>query len=233
MLLRVRGLKLRLNSKEILRGVNLDIDREEIHVLFGPNGAGKSTLLKAIMGIPPYDKVEGEILFEEKDIRNLKPYERALLGISMSYQNPPPLSVKLSYLLSKIQEKYGPTSTSASDVIPHYLLGREAFSSFSGGEAKRVELGITLLQKPKLAMLDEPDSGVDVDSIKAVASFIEKLRESGAAILLVTHTGYVTDYLRRVDKAHIMLKGEIVCEGSFEEIYRRVLREGYASFRRD
>ena len=232
MLLEVKDLSLKLGSKSILRNVSLEIDKGEVHVLFGPNGAGKSTLLKAIMGIPPYDKVEGKIVFDGKDITKLKPYERALLGISLSYQHPPPINVKLAYLLKKVREKYGSSNEMVESIIPSYLLGRDAFLTFSGGESKRVEMGISLLQSPKLALLDEPDSGVDVDSIKVIAHSIDMLREKGAAILLVTHLGYVTGYLRKIDRAHVIIRGSIVASDEFEEIYRRVIREGYSSFLR-
>ena len=229
-LLRVENLVVETSGEpraRVLNGVSLGVGRGEVHVLFGPNGAGKSTLLKAIMGLPQYRVVEGRVVFEGKDITKAKPYERAAMGIAMAYQAPPAVPVRLGYLAEKLVERFGGDLRDVSSLELEHLLDRNLHEGFSGGESKRVELGLTLLQRPKLAMLDEPDSGVDVDSLERVAEVVKELAERGTSLLIVTHLGHIAQKLEEVDAAYVMVGGRIVLEGDFEEVYEAVMRHGY------
>ncbi len=232
MLLEVENLSVEVNGRIVVRGVNLAVERGEIHALLGPNGSGKTTLLRAIMGLPGYNVVEGRVLFEGRELNGLKPYERARLGIALMHQNPRPLSVKLSRLVREIGKRYGTSLDVLGDFALDSLMEREAFKGFSGGEAKKAELALTILQRPKLAMLDEPDSGVDLESLKLVGKAINKLAEEGAGILLVTHTGAIIEYLRRVARAHVIVHGRIVATGDVETLLEAVKRRGYAALAR-
>jgi len=233
MLFEVRGLKVLVENVTVIRNVSFSIRRGEIHLLMGPNGAGKSTLLRALMGLSSYKVVRGEIFLEGKPIKDLKPYERAMLGIALAHQNPPKIKVRANYLLERLFKKYHDDDRGScyleelvNDFDVSHLLNRELYSGFSGGEVKRFELLTVVLQRPKVCLLDEPDSGVDVDSIRRLAGVISKLAEAGAAILLVTHTGYITRYLEHVDKLHVMMSGELVYSGDVS-ILPKLLEIGY------
>lgn len=232
MLLKVEGASIELNGRRVVQGVNIEVKRGEIHVLLGPNGSGKTTLLRAIMGLPGYNLVEGRILFEGRELNGLKPYERARLGIALMHQNPRPLDVKLSHLAREIARKYGSPLDALREFALDSLMEREAFRGFSGGEAKKAELALTILQRPKLAMLDEPDSGVDLESLKLVGKAINRLAEDGAGVLLVTHTGAVIEYLRKVAKAHVIVRGRIAMSGDVETLLEAVKRKGYEALAR-
>ncbi|MCD6562973.1 MAG: ABC transporter ATP-binding protein [Thermoproteales archaeon] len=225
MLLKISDLTVAIEKKIILHKINLKINEGEIHVIFGPNGSGKSTLLKSIMSIPPYEIVSGKILLDNEDITYLKSYEKARKGIAIAYQTPPPIEIKTKYLLKKLQEKY--KNDYKPEIIPKNLYERNIFVGFSGGESKKTELGLILLQKPRVALLDEPDSGVDVDGIKDVAKVINKLRDMGSAIMLVTHQGFITKYIDNIDKAYVLINGKIVFSGDFLTVYRKIITEGY------
>ncbi|RLE87407.1 MAG: ABC transporter ATP-binding protein [Thermoprotei archaeon] len=227
-LLELRNLHVAVAGRRVVKGINLEIERGELHILMGPNGSGKSTLLKAIMGIPGYTVVEGEIMFEGRDMRDLKPHERARMGIAMAYQSTRPIGVTLSRLIRELCRLYGTSPADVSGLGLEELLNRELHKGFSGGESKRVELALTILQRPKLALLDEPDSGVDLESIRVVGKAINRLVERGAAVLLVTHTGIVAEYLRRVDEAHVMIDGRIVASGELPHLLREVRAKGYS-----
>ncbi len=225
MLLEIKDLSVAIDKHIILQEINLEVDKNEIHVIFGPNGSGKSTLLKSIMSIPPYQIISGKIMLENEDITYLKIYEKAMKGIALAYQIPPPIEIKTSYLLKKLQEKY--RNDYKPEIIPKSLYERKIFVGFSGGESKKTELGLILIQKPKVALLDEPDSGVDVDGIKDVAKIITDLRNKGTAIILVTHQGFITRYIDDIDKAYILINGRIVFTGRFLDVYKKIITEGY------
>ncbi|MHA1593893.1 MAG: ABC transporter ATP-binding protein [Candidatus Baldrarchaeia archaeon] len=229
-LLEVRDLSVRAGGKEILHGVNLSIREGDVGVLMGPNAAGKSALLKTIMGDPRYEIVRGSILFNGVKINDLKPYERVKLGIALAFQNPPRIGIKLGYFIDKLSEEFGSNADSVIDELGiRQLVGRELFHGFSGGEMKKTELFITLLQRPRLALLDEPDSGVDIDSLSVIASMINRLIDAGSSVLLVTHTGHILRYLRRLDVIHVMINGKIVYSGD-PSIMEKILRYGYEKF---
>jgi len=228
----VENLVAGINSTVVLKGVNLEINRGEIHVIVGPNAVGKSTLLAAIMGLSHVKILKGKIVFEGKDITNLKPFERARLGISLGYQIPPEFrGVKLRTLVEEVAGKYG--CMKYMDTLIDFLdlrdlLDREAFRGFSGGERKRAELLLTFLQKPKLAMLDEPDSGVDIESIKLIGEAIKFAKnELNTSILLVTHTGEILREIGRIDSTHVLYDGRIVYSGSSEEVFEKIRKHGF------
>jgi len=217
----------------LLRNIDLRINDGEVHVLMGPNGSGKSTLLKTIMGIPPYEVVRGSIKFMGKDITKLKPYERAKMGIGLAFQSPPRIYVKANYIVELMTRKFRTQRIPYSRFGIQHLIERNLYEGFSGGEIKRMELYITLIQRPKLALLDEPDSGVDVDSLSIIAEGIKELIENRSAVLLVTHLGYILKFigLEVVNRLHVMIDGTIVYSGNAEKALEIILSEGYDAFR--
>jgi len=231
-LLSVKRLRVAADSKVILKGVNLEVGSGEVHVLFGPNGSGKSTLLKTLMGLPPYRVLAGKIIFNDVDIKDLPPNERATMGIALAFQNPPSIPIKLDYFARRVAMKFNSNLELLKELNLDGLLPRRLHKGYSGGESKRAELALALLQKPKLLMLDEPDSGVDVDSLKDVAKAINNAMSKGTAILLVTHFGHIAELLRKVDRAHVMLDGEIVYTGGLEDVLGNLKRKGYSFFRK-
>ncbi len=234
-ILEVSNLTVEVGGKIVVKNANIEIERGEISVLLGPNGSGKTTMLKAIMGLSDYKIVEGKILLDSVDITSLPPWERARMGLALSYQNPPPLPIKMGMLLERISKIYGKevniTNAVNQTVITH-LLERNAFSGFSGGEIKRSELTTILLSKPKVALLDEPDSGVDVESVRKIAKLIDQLAEEGTGILLVTHVGLLARYLRRLGKGYVMMRGIVSPGGDARKILKIVLNEGYENLYR-
>jgi len=231
-LLRVERLRVSVGGREVLRGLDLMIRNQEVHVLFGPNGSGKSTLLATIMGLPRYEVKEGRVLLLGRDITKLKPFERAKLGIAMAFQNPPRVNVKLGYILERLVKKYDDGILNELNALGiAHLLKRNLHHGFSGGEIKRVEMLLTLLQRPRVALLDEPDSGVDVDSLNIIGKVINKLIDEGASILLVTHMGHILRYIEHVDLAHVLIDGRIVYTGEPKEVLNIVLKKGYSFFK--
>jgi len=222
--------KVQGHDKYILKGVDLSIGKGEVHVLMGPNGSGKSTLLKTIIGMPQYKIARGTILFMGKEVNNLKPYERAKMGIGIAFQSPPRIRVKTEYLIKLITTKFRTRLLPYEEYGISHLVSRDLYNGFSGGEMKRTEMYLTILQRPKLALLDEPDSGVDVDSLALIAKGIEQLMEEGASILLVTHLGYILKYLDVVTKLHVMINGKIVYSGEPEKALDLILTHGYSYF---
>ncbi len=219
-----------IQEKEIVKGINLKIGKNELHVLMGPNASGKTTLLKTIIGDKRYKILKGKIIFNKKDITNLEPFERVKAGIVLAFQHVPKISVKTYYFLEKLSEKF-----ESKEILEKYLeilnlkylLDRELFKNFSGGEIKRVELLISLLQKPKILMLDEIDSGVDIDSIKTISKVLNELK---ASVLLVTHTGQILKYVKKIDFVHVMINGKVVESGK-KDLAKKVLKYGYEIFK--
>ncbi len=229
-LLKLKNLVVGVDGREVVHVEDFSLAKGEVHFLFGPNGAGKSSLLRAIMGLPKYEVKKGSILFEGEDITSKKAYERARMGIALAYQTPPPLQVRFQYVAKLMARKYRSRLDELSGLHLENLLHRKLHNGFSGGESKRAELGIVLLQKPKLAMLDEPDSGVDLDSMELVAGAINKLIKNGCTVLVVSHTGFIAWKMKRIDRASVMIDGRIVYRGKFEEVYEIIAKEGYRRF---
>jgi len=228
-LLIVEDLHASIMGRRVLNGVSLEVPPGEVHLLLGPNAAGKTTLLSAIMGLPHVEVLRGRILLDGEDITGLPPWERARRGLALAFQIPPEFrGVKLRAILEKIAERYG-TVDAFDEVVSSLrlngLLEREAFRGFSGGERKRAELAALLLQAPRAALLDEPDSGVDIESVGIIASAIRALAERGAAVLVVTHTEFLAG---RIDgRAHLLVGGRIALSGPASKLLSEVKERGF------
>jgi len=241
MLLQVNNLVAKLSEEEkvILKGVHLEIGRGEVHAIMGPNGSGKSTLANVIMGNPKYEVVSGDILFEGESILDLRTDERAQKGIMMTFQNPYEIEgVKLDQLLLIAYRKlHGEDKTFfqldkemkslLNDVsLPSEFLERFVNLGFSGGERKKGEILQARFLKPKLLILDEIDSGLDVDALRIVAEQINKLKEDGTSLLIITHYARILNYLD-VDKVHVYVDGKVAMTGDKSLAYE-VEETGYA-----
>jgi Fe-S cluster assembly ATP-binding protein len=192
---KVEGLSVAVGGSPLLSDISFSLSRGEILYVLGPNGAGKTSLLKAIMSIPGYEVIRGRILLEGEDVTNLKPFEKAQKGLALAFQTPPRLhGVRVEALLTYICKHTGcDVHEVAKTVGIEHLLDREV-GRLSGGESKRVELATVLAQRPKVALIDEPDSGVDVESLSVVAQGLKQLA-SEAALVIVTHGAHIARYL--------------------------------------
>lgn len=235
-LLEVIDLTVKIADQILLSNVNLTVAPGEIHVVFGPNGSGKSTLIKAIMGLPPYKVTSGDICFQGESILNLGINERAQLGIGLSFQQPPAVrGVSLSVLGKALglDQKRIETEVAALEMDSH--VDRGLNDGFSGGEQKRSELLQLLLQRPKLLLLDEPESGVDVDSLKLLTTVIRRLFQKDIPIrdrtvggIIVTHTGSVLKHLHAT-QGYILIDGQITCSGVPLDIFDQISEHGFAN----
>lgn len=237
-ILRVVNLSVEVDGKKILKNVNLFIKPGETFVLFGPNGSGKSTLLNAIIGNPVYRVVSGRIIFKKVDITNLPTNERVKLGIGISFQNPPKISgVKLIDVLRYCANVGGYSEERILELAKKMrmadLLHREINIGFSGGEIKRSELLQLMLLNPDLILLDEPDSGVDLENVALIGDAINELLERDKdeesrkkSGVIITHQGYILDYVD-ADYAAILYNGRIACIGEPNEILDQIRNKGY------
>ncbi len=232
-MLEIKNLYVETNGKEIIKGLNLKINKGEVHVLMGPNGSGKSTLSYALMGHPKY-KVKGSILFEGKDITDMPVDERAKLGIFLSFQYPMEVQgVQLSNFIriasgnSDFQGFRKELSENMSMLkMDSAFSTRYLNDGFSGGEKKRSEILQMAMLKPKLAILDETDSGLDIDALKAVANGINTVKQSvKPGILLITHYKRILNFVKP-DYVHIISDGKIVKSGG-SELVDKLEEEGY------
>jgi Fe-S cluster assembly ATP-binding protein len=236
-LLVVSDLHVDVDGRNILRGVNISIDLGEIHVLLGPNGSGKTTLVNAIIGNPKVRIVKGKIYFKGRDITDMPMYERVKMGIGVSFQHPPRIrGVKLKDLLLKIASRLGrevDVEKIASLVRMVDFLDRDVNVGFSGGELKRSEILQLLIQSPELILLDEPDSGVDVENLTVIANAINEMcgmnvkpSMRSKSALLITHLGYILNYVK-ADRAHVLVNGRIACSGKPNEILKQITEHGF------
>ena len=224
-LLRCRSLSAAVEEKSILSEINLEVPRGEVHVLMGPNGAGKSTLGHVLMGDPVYDITAGEIVFDGEDITELSPEKRSKAGLFLSFQAPVEIpGVPLRSFLRAIVEAKGQKLKNKQfrkkieeladtlDMDRAYL-DRELGVGFSGGEKKKVEMLQLLLLEPKLAILDETDSGLDVDALSVVSRGMELYQKTcDGTLLVITHNTRILERLD-VDRVHVMVQGRLVAEG--------------------
>ncbi len=240
-LLEIKDLYVKAEDKEILKGINLNINEGEIHVIMGPNGSGKTTTANAILNNPSYHKANGKIIFDGEDITNLKTDEIARKGIFMSFQLPeeiPGVSVTnfLKYAKNKVSGK--PVKIfEFKDELKRYMeelnmnsenMERSLNVGFSGGEKKKNEILQMLVLNPKLAILDETDSGLDVDAIKTVSKGIKMFKNDNNAVLIITHNTKILQSLK-VDYVHVLVDGKIVKTGS-QELAREIEDNGYSSY---
>ncbi len=232
-MLKIENLHVEVEGKEILKGVSLAIPEGETHIVFGPNGSGKSTLMMAIMGFPIYKVTKGKIIFKGQDVTNLPINCRAKLGMGTSFQNPPTVKgVKLNDLLKKIAREDSVYQDYQERLNTNRFLERDLNAGLSGGERKRSELLQILSQSPQFIMLDEPESGVDIENMQIIGEisreFIEgtKINDRTRSALIITHTGYILDYLHG-DKGHIILDGKIQCSGNPHQIFDEIQRSGF------
>jgi len=235
-LLEIENLTVAIDDEPLLSSVNLTVAPGEIHVVFGPNGTGKSSLIKAIMGLPPYRILSGDIRFEGKSILNLPIDERARLGIGLAFQQPPVVrDVPLLALAKALAIDAHRLEEEASKLGMDGHINRGLNDGFSGGEQKRSELLQLLLQGPKLVLLDEPESGVDVDSLKLLTAVIERLfqrdlpiRERTVGGIIVTHTGSVLKHLHAT-RGYVLVDGRIMCSGAPLDIFDQITEHGFGN----
>ena len=234
-MLDIKDLHVKVGDKEVLHDINLHIGEGETHVLLGPNGSGKTTLLMTIMGYSNYTITEGTITFKGDDVTNMKAHERAARGIGMLFQRPPTISgLKLGKLLIAISRtKREDIPGLAKSLHMDKFLERDINKGFSGGEIKRSEVLQLMIQNPDFIMLDEPESGVDIENISLIGNAIGSLLEKDKHIakrqksgLIITHTGYILDYLE-TDRGHVMCDGQIKCHGNPREILKDIKQHGY------
>ena len=244
-LLEIQDLHVSVEEKEILHGVNLTIGQDETHVLMGPNGTGKSTLGYAITGNPAYSVTAGSILFDGADITALPVNERAKKGIFLSFQNPLEVSgVTLSaFIRSALEQKTGSRlrlwdfkkqlkETMALLDMDESYAERDLNVGFSGGEKKKAEILQMLMLAPKLAILDETDSGLDVDAVRTVSEGVRLFRErTHGSLLIITHFTRILEALH-VDAAHVMEEGVIVRNGG-AELVNEINEKGFGSLKDD
>jgi Fe-S cluster assembly ATP-binding protein len=235
-LLEIRGLRVRIGDREVLKGINLAIGDGETHVLLGPNGGGKTTLLNTILGFPGYEVIDGEILFKGTDLLPLAIDERARLGIGVAFQRPPAVrGVRLRQMMSVASagslDDAGVTAI-AGDLDVEAMLERDVNAGFSGGEAKRSEMAQLLAQKPALALFDEPESGVDLENIAVVGAAMQRLLKGEKASdpkragLIITHTGHILDYVN-ADVGHVLFNGRLACAGNPRDLVGEIALQGF------
>ena len=247
-LLEIRNLHVRAGEKQILKGLDLTIEQGQIHALMGPNGSGKSTLANVIMGHPNLEVTEGEILFKGEDITAADPDERARAGLFMAFQYPvavPGVTVTkyLRTVMNAHREERGEdpvplkefrkTVEAAMELteVPREFVGRYLNEGFSGGEKKRMEILQLALQKPDLAVLDETDSGLDIDALKVVAHGVNTLRSPDVGFLIITHYQRIL-HMVEPDFVHVLYQGRIVKEGG-PELVTTLEEKGYGWIREE
>jgi Fe-S cluster assembly ATP-binding protein len=247
--LEIKDLHVSIDGKQILDGLNLNIDKGEVHAIWGPNGSGKSTLANAILGHPKYTLDSGEIRVKGELINDLSTDLRARKGLFLGFQYPTEISgVGYSHFLRNAYNQlnkslgeeqnrevfltvrefheYVKRNLDAVGLDPSFL-GRYLNEGFSGGEKKRSEVMQMLVLKPNIAILDEPDSGLDIDAVKAVAEAINKLIDTGAGVLVITHYARILRYMKKLDQVHVVAKGKVIKSGG-KELSEELEAKGYS-----
>ena len=244
LLLDVRHVSVDINEKSVLHGIDLKINKGETHVFMGPNGAGKSTLGNTLMGNPVYTLTEGRILFDGKDVTEEKTDVRAKAGMFLSFQNPlevPGISLE-TFIRSALQQRTGEriklfqfqkdlqAAMKLLNMDASYA-SRDLNVGFSGGERKKSEILQLLMLKSKFAILDETDSGLDVDAVRTVSKGIEAYKQHGGTLLIITHSTKILESLA-VDFTHVLVKGKIVKTGD-ASLVDEINKNGFERFEKD
>jgi Fe-S cluster assembly ATP-binding protein len=240
--LEIKGLRVAIEGKEILTGLDLAVGKGETHALMGPNGSGKSTLAYAIMGHPAYEITGGQVLLKGTDITELQPDERAQLGLFLAMQYPteiPGVSMTnfLRTAVNATREEDVPVRQFMKDLrgqmaalqMDDKFLSRNVNEGFSGGEKKRFEILQMALLQPEIAVLDETDSGLDVDALKVVSEGVNRLRGPDLGVLIITHYTRILRYITP-DVVHVMVDGRVVESGG-PELADRLEEQGYENYR--
>lgn len=239
-MLEIRELNLEVDGRPVLKNLNLTIEEGESHVLLGPNGSGKTSLLLGILGFPKYQVTGGNIIFKGKDIIGLSTADRVKLGMGIAFQHPPVIrGIRLGEMINLCKGDKSQQISKQTRILAKKLhfsdefLERDVNAGFSGGEIKRSEIMQLMAQDPDFVMLDEPDSGVDIENMELIGNVIgellhRKIQPSKriASGLIITHLATITDYIE-VDWAHVMLDGVIACSGSPDRIISEVMKGGY------
>ncbi|QBA65464.1 Fe-S cluster assembly ATPase SufC [Muriicola soli] len=241
-MLKIKNLHAKVDGKEILKGVNLEVLPGEIHAIMGPNGSGKSTLASVIAGNEDFEITKGEVIFEGEDLEDASPEERAHKGIFLSFQYPveiPGVSVTnfMKTAINESRKGRGMKDMPANQMlklirekselldIDRKFLSRSLNEGFSGGEKKRNEIFQMAMLEPKLAILDETDSGLDIDALRIVANGVNKLKSKENAVIVITHYQRLLEYIVP-DKVHVIHDGKIVKSGS-KELALQLEEKGY------
>jgi Fe-S cluster assembly ATP-binding protein len=242
-MLSIKQLNVAINAQPILKGINLSVNAGEVHAIMGPNGSGKSTLSKVISGYPAFTVTSGEILYQGQDLLPLAPEERAQAGIFMSFQYPVeiPGVTNINFLkaaVNAVRKGQGKPSLDAIEFLSFIrekcqlldmdesFLYRSINEGFSGGEKKRNEILQMLALEPKLAILDETDSGLDIDALRVIAQGVNAMRSPERAIIMVTHYQRLLDYIEP-DFIHVLANGQIVKSGD-KSLALELEKKGYS-----
>jgi len=241
-MLEIKNLHAKVEDKDILKGINLNVKAGEVHAIMGPNGSGKSTLSSVIAGKEEYEVTDGEIILDNVDLDDMAPEERAHKGIFMSFQYPieiPGVTVTnfIKTAINETRKANGKEELPAKDMlkkiretaqlleIDRKFLSRSLNEGFSGGEKKRNEIFQMAMLEPKLAILDETDSGLDIDALKVVANGVNKLKSNKNAVIIITHYQRLLDYIVP-DFVHVLHDGKIVKSGG-KELAHELEAKGY------
>ena len=241
-MLKIEDLHINIEGKEIVKGINLEIASGEIHALMGPNGSGKSTLAQALMGHPTYEITKGKVTFNGKNLLKMNPSERSLAGLFLSFQYPSEvLGVNIANFLRLVYNKrvkktlypaaFRKLLREKMEILDmkEEFMDRYLNEGFSGGEKKRMEILQMLILKPKIAILDETDSGLDIDALKIVSKGVTLLNKTAkTGVLLITHYTRLLNHIKP-DKVHVMRNGKIVKSGG-HELANELEKKGYTAF---
>ncbi|MFA5087722.1 MAG: ATP-binding cassette domain-containing protein [Candidatus Omnitrophota bacterium] len=227
-MIKIKNLSVEVSGRTILKDIQLDIPKGQILVLFGPNGSGKTTLIRSIMGFSGYQIHRGEVLFKGKNLLALSLEERVRLGLGIMYQHPPKIrGVKLHQIARHLCKDENKIRELAERLDLKDHLDRDINLDFSGGEMKRSELFQLILQDADFLLLDEPESGVDLENIslmgKALNDFLGQKEKSA---LIITHTGHILDYLK-AERGCVLMDGKLWCMGDPKEIFQNIRTLGY------
>jgi len=244
-MLQIEELRVEVGGKTILDNVNMEVPKGETHILFGPNGSGKTTLMMTIMGFSGYDVKRGKIIFKGEDITHMPIYERARLGIGVSFQRPPTIKGLKTRHIVEMCDRNGTADIEslAKQLNMTDFMERDVNQNFSGGEIKRCEMLQLMSQQPDLVLLDEPESGVDLENIGLLGDTINRLlrrnvktpsikphkdavKEDMKSALVITHTGHILDYIT-ADKGQVLYNGVLCCSRNARDILNWIREYGY------